>query len=410
MSSNEYLQYKKALAKIPEKRGRKKEGFYMQWHITDLCNLKCRHCYTADDSIRDLPLSQLKEIFDKYLKSILKWEIGGSVSLSGGEPILRNDFFELLDYIHRRWKEYPRFSVALMSNGTLINEEFASQLKSYLPMLRQIQISLDGVCEETNDFLRGKGSFAKAKNGFLLLHENGFQTALHFVVHKMNYRDAFDVLELGEKLKATRITVSRLVLEGRGNVLEMLSPSELKDLWVHLSQKCLDSYPKGMFLTRGRCDLWHLVDIASTFYSLKWGAQEGMIPAYAQVGQRCPAGINGLTVDADGTVYPCRRLPIPVGNITQDTFFKIWYVPKILWKLRYRERYMKGKCQDCPFLTDEELRGLCNGGSPCISYSVCGDCFMPDSQCWFDPYSKEQRKEVEKWKRLILKQEKTCSS
>ncbi len=71
---------------------------------------------------------------------------------------------------------------------------------------------------------------------------------------------------------------------------------------------------------------------------------------------------------------------------------------------------MKGKCKDCPFLMDEKLRGLCAGGSPCISYAECGDCFVPDSQCWFDPYSEEQVKEVEKWKELILEQETTFLS
>ena len=411
MNSDEYLlKYKRVISEIEDDPHRKRNLFHLQWHITDVCNLKCKHCYSEDNTIRDLPLQQLKEIFDKYLKAILKWNIKGEISLTGGEPILRNDFFELLDYIYRRWEENPCFLVSLMSNGTLITEELVFRLKSYWPMLPAVQISMDGVCKETHEALRGKGIFAKTKDSFSLLNEHGFGTALHFVVHKKNYRDAFDILELGEELNVKRITLSRLVPEGRGKNLGMLTPSELKKLWIHLSEKCLDFYSKGVFLARSRCDLWHLVDIASALYSLKWGAQENMFPSYLQIGQRCPIGINGLVVDADGTVLPCKRLPLSVGNITQDTFFNIWYSSKLLWKFRYREKYMKGKCQACPFLADEELRHLCAGGSPCISYSDCGDCFVPDSQCWFDPYSKEQKEEVQKWKKLILEQKKTCSS
>lgn len=409
MSSDEYLlKYKKATAGYS--RDQRSELFHLQWHITDVCNLRCTHCYSEDNLIRDLPLHQLKEIFDKFLKTILKWNVLGEISLTGGEPILRNDFFELLNYIYRMWKENHCFHVSLMSNGTCIDEDLVSHLKSYWPMLQEVQVSMDGVHEETHEKVRGKGTFQKTKNSFFLLHNAGFGTALHYVVHKGNYTDAFDILEFGEELKVKRITLSRLVPKGRGKGLSMLTPSELKDLWVHLSEKCLEFYPKGVFLARSRCDLWHLVDKASALYSLKWGAQGNMIPGYLQIGQRCPIGINGLVLDADGTVYPCRRLPISIGNITHDTFFNIWYSSKLLWKFRYREKYMKGKCQDCPFLIDEELRYLCAGGSPCIAYGDSGDCFMPDSQCWFDPYSKGQIEEVEKWKKLILKQEKIYSS
>ncbi len=410
MGSDYLARYKKAVSEAPDKKTKSEPIFYIQWHITDSCNLKCKHCYSPDRSVRDLSTDKLKEIFDKYLKLIIKWGRKGRLSITGGEPMMRDDFFELLDYMYEKWKEYPEFVVHLMSNGTLITEEFVMKLKSYMPMLPLVQLSLDGACEETHDYIRGRGTFAKTVNSFQLLHTHGFRTALHFVVHKANYKDAFTILELGEELKVMRITLSRLVPEGRGGILDMLTPSELKDLWAHLSEKCLDYYSKGIYLIRVRCDLWHLVDIPSTMYSLKWGGLEDMIPSHLRIGQRCAAGVLALTVDADGTVYPCRRLPIPVGNVAEDTFFKIWYTSKLLWKLKYKQRHMKGKCQECPFLIDEELRDLCAGGGPCISYSEYGDCFMPDTQCWFDPRSKEQREEVEKWKKRMLGQEKIYSS
>ena len=411
MSNSNYLfKYVRAISNVKDDPQKRQGLFHLQWHITDLCNLKCRHCYSETSSVKDLPLRELKKIFDKYLKTILKWNAKGEISLTGGEPILREDFFGLLDYIHERWKEYPCFSVNIMSNGTCITRELVSQFKSYWPMLPLVQISMDGVTKKTHEELRGKGTFEKTKRSFSLLKQNRISTALHFVVHKGNYKDAFDILKFGSNLGARRVTVSRLVLEGRGVHLKMLTLSQLRELWIHLSEMCLDFYPKNMFLARSRCDLWHLVDTASALYSLKWGVQKNAFPPHLQIGQRCPIGINGLVVDADGTVFPCRRLPIPLGNITKDTFFNIWYGSELLWKFRYRERYMKGKCQECPYLIDEELRFLCAGGSPCLSYSNCGDCFMPDPQCWFDPRNKEEKDEVLRWKKLILEQEKIYSS
>ena len=409
MESELLQKYKKGLSEAPDVERKKELGFYMQWHITDSCNLRCKHCYSPDRSVRDLPLKKLKEIFDKYLKVIRKWNIVGSLSLTGGEPMMRDDFFALLDYMYEKWEEHHNFVAYLMSNGTLMNEDFVSQLRSYQSMLPLVQVSLDGVTEKTHDFVRGRGSYIKTKNAFHLLHENGFRTALHFVVHKSNYKDAFHLMELAEKVKVTRVTLSRLVPEGRGGILEMLSPAELKELWTYLSDTCVEYYKKGIYLVRVRCDLWHLVDMPSTFYALQQG-QKGSIPSYLRVGQRCAAGILALTVDADGTAYPCRRLPIPVGNVAEDTLFKVWYTSKLLWKLRYRQRHMKGKCEVCPFVTDSVLKDLCAGGAPCISYSVSGDIFEPDSQCWFDPHATEQKAEVEKWKKRMLKQEKTSSS
>jgi radical SAM protein with 4Fe4S-binding SPASM domain len=114
------------------------------------------------------------------------------------------------------------------------------------------------------------------------------------------------------------------------------------------------------------------------------------------VGQRCPAGVNGLTVDVDGTVYPCRRLPIPVGNLLRDEFFTVWLDP-LLNDLRRRAELLKGKCRECVFATEEDLSVLCLGGSPCQAYAIEGDLFAPDPNCWFDPI-KANEEVIVKWR------------
>jgi len=88
---------------------------------------------------------------------------------------------------------------------------------------------------------------------------------------------------------------------------------------------------------------------------------------------------------SDGTTLACRRLPIPLGNILEEDFRNIWDHP-FLWKTRLRHRYMKGKCEKCEFMKDENLRFSCGGGGAlCVTSGHYGDAFRPDVGCSYEP-------------------------
>jgi radical SAM protein with 4Fe4S-binding SPASM domain len=92
------------------------------------------------------------------------------------------------------------------------------------------------------------------------------------------------------------------------------------------------------------------------------------------VGAMCSAGTNALTIMHDGTILPCRRLPIPIGNALTDSFYKVWYTSKTLWDIRNPEN-IKGKCSGC------DLLAACRG-CRALAYTVTGDYLAEDPQCW----------------------------
>jgi radical SAM protein with 4Fe4S-binding SPASM domain len=98
------------------------------------------------------------------------------------------------------------------------------------------------------------------------------------------------------------------------------------------------------------------------------------VPLEIDLGGMCSIGIDSLTILPDGTVLPCRRLPIPIGNLTNDSIFKIWYTSDLLWKIRNKNN-LKGKCNKC------ELIPRCSG-CRAIAYAVTGDYLAEDPQCW----------------------------
>lgn len=92
------------------------------------------------------------------------------------------------------------------------------------------------------------------------------------------------------------------------------------------------------------------------------------------MGALCSVGNNALTIMPDGTVYPCRRLPIPIGNILIDGLFAIWYDSEVLWKIR-NPKNIQGKCRDCDLLVN------CRG-CRAMAYFSSGDYLAEDPQCW----------------------------
>ena len=97
-------------------------------------------------------------------------------------------------------------------------------------------------------------------------------------------------------------------------------------------------------------------------------------PDNPTVGALCSAGNNALTIMPDGTVYPCRRLPIPIGHALEDGFFKIWYGSEVLWRIR-DPKNLGGKCGACDLIT--KCRG-CRA----MAYFTTGDYMAEDPQCW----------------------------
>lgn len=323
------------------------EPFFLQWHLTDRCNLTCQHCY-RDEAKADLDLAALRAVLADYVGFLNRLGRDGRVQFAGGEPLLSPHLYELV-----RSARTHRIPSRVLSNGTLAVPETVRRLRQ--AGCRLVQVSLDGL-EATHDAIRGTGAFRRALAGIATLRDVGVEVTVSMTLSRVNAGEALDVARLAEE-SADRVSFHRLVPVGGGQRLadELLSPAEVRESMAGLLAFRQDT----------RIDL---------------PLRDPLWKAYFEPrlrGHRCVAGCavgyNGLTVEANGDVYPCRRLPIVIGNVCRQSLYEIWQAP-LLQALRDRDR-LGGKCGRC------RLRWVC-GGCRGIAYAVSGDPLAEDPQCF----------------------------
>ena len=346
--------------------------FTLQMSITSKCNLQCLHCYDDGKEQVHMSFNQCITAFDTFFAFCNKWERFPRIWITGGEPTIHPFFWDILDYIQE--KVGKDCFVTILSNGITITEEFVKKVEAY-PMRIDVQVSVDGACAEIHDSIRGEGNFEKAVTALKIMESTPIVTHLHFVVHKDNYEDGFFMTDLANQLGVNVLTVTRLVPWGRGKKLyeKMLTPQQVQRLYRKLSDdydRLLASSQSNLHIARDRCD-WPIIygDPATE-------------EAFTKNGHKCGAAQSYINVMENGDVYPCRRLPIVVGNIFKEDLIKIWQHP-FMWKLRQKHEYIKGKCKDCYFCV--AAPHVCSGGATCIAYACYKDPFQPDPQCGISP-------------------------
>lgn len=336
-------------------KGEDKESFYCQWHITDRCNLACKHCYqNAVQHYSDIEYEKLKLIADELERACEKWQVNLEVAVTGGEPFSRErDLFCLLEYLDK--KEVVS-RIDILSNGLLLTDEILDHLER-ISKLNCVQISLESPRREIHDEIRGTGSFDKAITAIRLLKKHGIKVGVMMTLSKLNYKDVRDMYGMLSELEVDYFGVDRFIPEEE-DVFNFnknaLSKSELKEAIEVVGDLFLKNKGKKPMLFPYR-----------PIFCLLEGEE---------FGGSCSAGGSTLTILPDGDVLPCRRLPINLGNILKDGIFKIWYTSDVLWKLRGNQ-HLNSKCQKCEHLS--KCRG-CRG----MAYAVTGDYLGEDVLCW----------------------------
>ena len=172
----------------------------------------------------------------------------------------------------------------------------------------------------------------------------------------MNKKEVEPLIELLKKESVDTFSAERFIPEGAGADLkdELLTANEVRQIFQRIYSIAMKEDKIRILLYR---PLFALLN--------------GNDPT---VGALCSVGNNALTIMHDGTIYPCRRLPIPIGNALADSFFKVWYTSKVLWNVRNLKN-IKGKCADCDFIP------VCRG-CRAMAYALTGDYLAEDPQCW----------------------------
>ena len=271
---------------------------------------------------------------------------------------------DLLNYL----EQLPNIKkIGILTNGTLIkqNIEFLKRLTK----LHYVQVSLEGR-REINDVIRGNGAFDNIIESTRVLVDSGIPTRWMVTLHKKNVKEVPFIIDLALENNIDTLTFERLIPMGSGESLSsyVLSPEELKKTFMYIVKRSDEEYSKGSPLRILKLrTLWVLIDPKR--------AEKGSItPIEKEVGASCSIGMDSLCILPDATVLPCRRLPIPIGNLKEDRIFKIWYTSKLLWELRDKSN-LKGKCKNCEYVA------RCSG-CRATAYAVTGDYLAEDPQCW----------------------------
>lgn len=341
-----------------------RQEFFIQFHLTERCNLRCRHCYQSGGHSAELTLVEIEALLDEVVEMLAAWseayglEFAPSFNLTGGEPLLREDLEPVLAALAARG-----LAVDLLSNGTLIDADRAQRLAGL--GVRGVQVSLEGP-EAIHDQIRGGGSFAASRRGITALVAAGLPVTLNATLSEMNAGYFREMVSYASELGVRRLGFSRLVPSGRGlGLLErMLAPARLRELYTEI----LALPSQGVEIVTGD-------PVAARLGAHDDGAELGSVATGG-----CAAGLSGLTLLPDGTVTPCRRLPIPLGNIRTDSLREIWAASPVLERLRDRRQY-RGQCGRCPAWA--HCRG-CRAIAYARSLSRGrGDYLADDPQCFF---------------------------
>ncbi len=304
---------------------------------------------------------ELVQVFNQYKELIEffneNYQKGGlaiipTISFTGGEPFYRDDFLELLELFTTH---VSTIEMSILSNGTLITSDIAEKLKSF--NISKVQVSIDGD-EATHDDIRGQGSFKKAEAGIKSLLDAGVNTTISFTAHKGNYKILPEVVKIARNWNVNSIWSDRVIPEGSGSELLLMSKDETKE-YIELLGKLA-----GENIVSESCACKVHNRRALQFLA----NSEQNAPYY------CKAGKNLLTVMHNGDVYVCRRMPILLGNLREQTLKDIYCNHEILKDLR-QERTIKG-CEKC------EHKTVCRGGLKCLAYAVNGDYNTADPGCW----------------------------
>jgi radical SAM protein with 4Fe4S-binding SPASM domain len=299
------------------------------------------------------------------------------IVLSGGEPLLRKDVFEIAAYGTSR-----ELRMCLATNGTLVTDDICTKIKE--SGIRIVSLSLDGSTDVIHDdFRKQKGAFAGTINAARLFREHGIEFIINSSFTKRNQEDIPKVYKLAKELGATAWYMFMIVPTGRGEDImnELISKEDYDEIleWHYFMEK----EEKDM-LVRPTC--------APHYYRvvLQKSKEEGekfkrrSLKFSTGGGKGCIAGQLIALIDVDGNVLPCSYFPKSAGNVLQKPFKEIWEESELFREMRDFKGY-KGRCGSCEYVN------VC-GGCRARAYSMRGDYLEEEPFCSYMPL-KLQRKE-----------------
>ena len=366
------LRYTKGASRVKNGAG-EGMGPVVVWNSTKTCNLKCRHCYMNSDSKKyqnELTTQEAKTFIDDLAD--FKVPV---LLFSGGEPLIRPDFFELAEYAQKKGVR-----PTLSTNGTLITREVAQRLKDI--GIGYVGISLDGL-KDVNDKFRGQeGAYEKAMAGIQNCVAVGQRVGLRFTINHHNIQELDNIFDFIERENINRVCFYHLVYSGRGNAMmdEDVTPEESRKAMDTIIRRTKDFENRGLekeiLTVDNHCD-----GVYMYLKALSAGDDElaEQIKKYISMNGGNRSGIAFGEVDPFGYVHPDQFTQHHTfGNIRERKFSEIWQDTShpIMAGLKDRKKLLKGRCSQCKYLDN------CNGNFRTRAEARTGDFWESDPSCY----------------------------
>ena len=334
--------------------------FAFQWHILYDCDQRCKHCYIfSEDNNKPLltmKYEDIEKILDNCLEMCEKFNRKPYFSITGGDPILHPNFWQILELLKEKQVDY-----SILGNPFHLTDEVCKKLHDL--KCRQYQLSLDGL-EKTHDYFRKPGSFKITIEKIHTLRKNGVKASIMTTVSKTNIDEIPGIIDVAVENEADLFSFSRYCPTSLEKTAQMTSEEYhqlLEKVWLKFEE-----YKDKKTYFNLKDHLWTLFLYEKGLFKIPENLDENTIY------DGCNCGNSHLTILPSGDVFACRRMESKIGNALTDKMTEIFTSNEMNY---YRQYDKFEKCSKC------ELLRFCRG-CPAVSYGYTHNFYSPDPQCW----------------------------
>ncbi|MDP6943757.1 MAG: radical SAM protein [Myxococcota bacterium] len=337
----------------------------VSWNLTRKCNLRCEHCYigagriTRADAQGELTTDEALAVVDQ----LCEVNPEALLILTGGEPLLRKDVFEIASYASSRGL-WP----VVGTNGVLITAELCERMLE--AGIRGVALSLDSLDPEAHDrFRQVEGAFQNTVDGAKILEEAGVPFIVQTTIGEHNIDDLADIAAMAFGLGARVFNVYFLVPTGRGSYISTITSEQYEEAMGML--QTLQKEYVGRMVVNSKC--------APHYQRFLYQSEPDspFLKTFGADAGGCPAGTHYVGIRPNGDVTPCPYLPVYGGNLREQSFKEIWEDAEIFQRIRRRDQ-LTGHCGTC------EFSKVC-GGCRARAYGASGDVMATDEWCEYTP-------------------------
>ena len=338
------------------------EYFAFQWHITDECDQRCKHCYIFSEGhpkLVEMPWERLVAVLANVERMAEKMSRLPYLYITGGDPILHSRFWDFLELVHSHGIPFT-----IMGNPFHLTDEVCTRMK--VLGCRKYQLSLDGL-RETHDRFRKPGSYDRTLEAIATIRKSGMHCAIMSTISAANIDEIPELIDVIVEHKADIFAFGRYcpTSEDKAHMETWhVEPERYRDFlgkcWAKYEQ-----YKDSGTTFNLKDHLWTLFLYEKGLFKIPEGLDDDTIY------DGCNCGNCHFTISAEGRLMACRRFDSYVGTVNEE-MFEVYHGEK-MEKFRQHERFEK--CRKC------ELLRFCRG-CPAVSYGYTKNFYAPDPQCW----------------------------